>query len=450
MRDNDFKGEFAQTLEVSTPDHPYQRKIFFIGLGNEKNNQRHHLIRIAALAGRHISKRALENVAFLLPKYFGGNACEIIALLCAAGFNQGIYNLAIRRSTPDRFQPKRVDFLTPIPIMEESIKPLQNRMMIEANACTLARDLVNTPAGELNPISFAELIAIESEKTSISCEIWDEAQLKSNNMNCILGVAQGSAIAPRFVILRYQGADHRSVMAWVGKGVTFDSGGLSMKTGEQMIDMKCDMAGAATVFTALLAIAQMKVPVNILALLPLVENMVSGNSIKLGDVLVAHNKKTIEVRNTDAEGRLILADALSFAVENQVSQIIDLATLTGSCMVALGTEIAGLMSNENPWAEKVHRAIVGAGERSWPLPMDEDFDELLESSIADISNVAGNRYAGAIVAGKFLQSFVGTTPWVHLDIAGPAFAANDSRFHAAGATGTFVRSLIELAIRYRD
>jgi leucyl aminopeptidase len=237
-------------------------------------------------------------------------------------------------------------------------------------------------------------------------------------------------------------------LALVGKGVTFDSGGLSLKTTDQMVDMKCDMAGAAAVLGAALAVAELQVPVNLLAVAPLVENMPGGRSMKLGDVLVARNRKTIEVLNTDAEGRLILADALSYAVDQKADHLVDLATLTGACMIALGTEVAGLMTNRPPWGGRVLGAFQQAGEKAWQLPMDPHYNELIRSQVADVRNTGGTRYGGAISAAKFLEQFVGETPWAHLDIAGPAWAEHEGPARDAGGTGYGVRGLVELAHQY--
>ena len=231
--------------------------------------------------------------------------------------------------------------------------------------------------------------------------------------------------------------------------MTFDSGGLSLKTNDQMADMKGDMAGAAAVLAAMAGIAALNLPINVEAHLPLVENMPGGRAMKLGDVLVARNGKTIEVLNTDAEGRLILADALALAAEGKPGHMVNLATLTGACLVALGTQIAGLMGNNLEWSDRVRGAIARAGERAWALPMDTDFEELLQSKVADLKNSPQTRYGGAIAAGKFLEQFVAGIPWVHLDIAGPAWADHDSPARDAGGTGAFVHSLIELAVSYR-
>jgi leucyl aminopeptidase len=239
------------------------------------------------------------------------------------------------------------------------------------------------------------------------------------------------------------------VLALVGKGVTFDSGGLSIKPTDGMKTMKCDMAGAATVFGAMQAIARLGLSINVIGLAGLVENMVGGDAYKLGDVLIARNGKTIEVLNTDAEGRLVLADVLDVAVERHAAGIIDLATLTGACMVALGTDVAGLMTNDQAWCDTVRAAAEDCGEPVWQLPMFADYyDEQIQSKVADIKNVGEGRWAGAITAAKFLEQFVGKTPWVHIDIAGPAFLENPKPWVDAGGTGVFVRTLVELARRW--
>ena len=261
-------------------------------------------------------------------------------------------------------------------------------------------------------------------------------------------MARGSDKPPRLVVLKHLRGGTAPTLALVGKGVTFDSGGLSLKTTDQMIDMKCDMAGAATVLGAMQAIAELQLPVNVIGVLAIVENMPGGRAMKLGDVLRARNGKTIEVLNTDAEGRLILADALSFAVDQKAAHLVDLATLTGACMVALGHHVAGAMSNHDAWSRRVLDAAQASGEKAWPLPMFPQYAEMIRSDVADMRNTGGSRYAGAISAAKFLEEFVAETPWVHLDIAGPAWAEHDSAVRESGGTGSFVRTLVELARRY--
>jgi leucyl aminopeptidase len=231
----------------------------------------------------------------------------------------------------------------------------------------------------------------------------------------------------------------------VGKGVTFDSGGLSLKTGDSMLTMKCDMAGGATVLAALQTIARLQIPTNVLGVIGLAENMPGAMAYKLGDVVTARDGTTIEIHNTDAEGRLVLADALTVALDRGADKLVDVATLTGACMVALGTEMAGLMANQADWSAAVQAAATLAGEEVWELPMSAGFDEQIKSEVADIKNVGTGRWAGAITAAKLLQRFVDDKPWVHLDIAGPAFLEKPRPWLDAGGTGAMVRTLVELA-----
>ena len=264
-------------------------------------------------------------------------------------------------------------------------------------------------------------------------------------MGSLMAVAQGSVRPPRVVVLKHNGGgDGAPALAIVGKGVTFDSGGLSLKSNEGMKTMKCDMAGAATMLGAMTAIAKLGLPVNVIGLAGLVENMPDGNSFKLGDVLTARNGKTIEVLNTDAEGRLVLADVLAYAVDLGAERLIDLATLTGACVVALGEEVTGTFSNCDDWSQAVGSAAKQAGELAWPMPMDDLFGDLIKSDVADIKNV-GPRWGGAITAAKFLENFVDSTPWVHLDIAGPSFASNNKPHREGGGTGCMVRTLVAAA-----
>jgi leucyl aminopeptidase len=236
----------------------------------------------------------------------------------------------------------------------------------------------------------------------------------------------------------------------VGKGVTFDSGGLSLKPTDSMKTMKCDMAGAAIVVGAMRAIALLNLPLNVIGLAGLVENMPSGSAMKLGDVLTARNGRTIEVQNTDAEGRLVLADVLDVAVEMGAGKIVDLATLTGACVVALGTDVAGLMSNDQAWCDEVATAARSCGEPVWQLPMFAEYAESIKSDVADIRNTGEGRWGGAIAAAKFLEEFVARRPWAHLDIAGPAFLEKPKPWLDGGASGAFVRTLVELARNYAD
>ena len=271
------------------------------------------------------------------------------------------------------------------------------------------------------------------------------AQLEAEALGGVLGVGQGSANPPRFVKATYSPARPQGSLALVGKGVVFDSGGLSLKTSSGMETMKTDMSGAAAVLAAMSVLAAVGVKAKVTAYVPMVENMPSGTAIRPGDVLKIRNGKTVEVLNTDAEGRLILADALSLASEDEPDAIIDLATLTGACMVALGDKIAGLMGNDDGWNDQVRDAADATGESVWPLPLPKEYRKLLESEVADLRNISTGGYGGALTAGLFLQEFVDGAPWVHLDIAGPARAGGDDGYVLKGGTGFGVRTLVALA-----
>jgi leucyl aminopeptidase len=310
----------------------------------------------------------------------------------------------------------------------------------------LTRRLVNEPPQEIYPASFAEQAAQVSRQCGLELEIWDQQRLEAEACGSLLAVAKGSSRPPRMVILQYQGAGSDDpLLALVGKGVTFDSGGLSIKPTDGMLTMKCDMAGAATVLGAVQAIARLKLPVNVVGLMGLVENMPGAAAMKLGDVLTARSGRTIEVHNTDAEGRLVLADVLDVAVEMGAAKIIDLATLTGACCVALGNDVAGLMTNDQAWCDAVAAAARECGEPAWQLPMFPEYGEQIKSEVADIKNVGEGRWGGAITAAKFLEEFVDGRPWVHFDIAGPAFLEKPKPWLDGGATGCFVRTLVEVA-----
>ena len=435
----DVTGKLLDLTALLTVRGVRAKRILLTGLGPATGFTRAVFHDAFAAALRSVTGRQHARIAVLLPDETGPLDRPTAVLGAAVGAVQGSYGPGLKKSEPARFAPAEIVVLGAEPTV-------LRRGQAEANAITFARELVNRPPSELYPETFAALARESGPR--VTCEVWDEARLSAERMGAVLGVAAGASRPPRLVVLRYTNGGPSPALALVGKGVTFDSGGLSLKTTDQMVDMKCDMAGAAAVLAAVRAAAELELPVNLLGVLPLVENMPGGRAMKLGDVLRARNGKTIEVLNTDAEGRLILSDALAYAAEQRPGHIVDLATLTGSCMVALGTEIAGLMSNDDVWTNRVRAAITRAGERAWPLPMDADFEEMLRSKVADLKNVPPSRYGGAIAGGKFLEQFVDGIPWVHLDIAGPAWADHDGPTRDAGGTGAFVRSLIELAATY--
>ncbi|MDQ4070042.1 MAG: leucyl aminopeptidase [Actinomycetota bacterium] len=318
-----------------------------------------------------------------------------------------------------------------------------------AAAVTLARDLVNEPARAMTPRRLAEMAGEIAEAEGLTLTVLDEAAIAAGGLGGLGGVAAGSHEPPRLIELVYDPPNAEGAVALVGKGITFDSGGLSIKTAEGMETMKTDKSGAAAVLGAMSVIAALAPPVKVVGIIPATENMPGGGALKPGDVLTARNGKTIEVLNTDAEGRLVLADGLSLAVEAGVDAIIDVATLTGACVVALGRKVAGLMGNHAGWIDQVGQAAARAGEDVWPLPLPEDYRKQIDSDVADVKNIGGGRYAGALTAGLFLREFVGDVPWAHLDIAGPARSEEDEGYLQKGGTGFGVRTLVEAVTSFR-
>lgn len=425
------------------------RRLLLVGLGKRGSCDCIRLHQAAAVAARSITDKQHNRLAFALPEGCPDLGMGEVARAAVAGLMQGSHGPGIRKAKPERFAPEEIVLVAPAATPREDIQRGAERGRIEGQAVELARELVNQPPCDLYPETFAQRAReAASRLPNLECSILDEHQLEAERMGSLLAVARGSDRPPRMVVLRYRGAGDGRWLGLVGKGVTFDSGGLSLKTNEQMLDMKCDMAGAAAVLAAMTAIAELGWKANVLGILAIVENLPGGKAMKLGDVLHARNGKTIEVLNTDAEGRLILADALAYAVDHQASNLVDLATLTGACMVALGEDVAGLMANDETWSSRVQNAARQAGERLWPLPMFPLYGDMLKSNVADLKNVTGKRYAGAITAAKFLENFVAGVPWAHLDIAGPAWADHDAPDHDPGGTGFGVRTLVELARGY--
>ena len=321
------------------------------------------------------------------------------------------------------------------------------RGTVTSAAAYLARDLANTPPAHLNARQMADRAVQVAADSGLGCEVFNKDQLLAMGCGGMIGVNRGSTEPPRMVRLSYTPKNPTGHLVLVGKGVMFDSGGLSLKPSDSMITMKMDMSGAAAVLATMGALKALKCKARVTGYLMCTDNMPSGNSMKLGDVLTFRNGKTAEIHNTDAEGRLVLADGLSLAVEDGADAIVDIATLTGACMVALGTKVAGVVGNDQPFIDKVRAASATSDEPIWQLPLEKGYRRLLDSNVADMRNIGGP-YGGAITAALFLNEFVGTTPWAHLDIAGPMSVDGDDGWLSKGATGFGTRLLIELATTF--
>jgi leucyl aminopeptidase len=415
-----FAGEPGETMLV--PGDP-DRMLFGVGDAVDPLSLRR------AAAGLSRAIRRYRRPAVRLPPDSQAAVAEGLLL--------GGYRFTAYKSSSES-GPDRIDLIGAAP---ETIARIRTRV----DGVLLARDLGNEPGGALTPTVFAERAVQVAESNGLECEVWDEQRIAAERLGGLLGVSRGSTQPPRLVVLRYQPPEPRGTVALVGKGVTFDSGGLTMKTNQMMLKMKIDMAGAAAVLGACSVLRDLGVGVRVLAWLPLTDNMSGGDATRLGDVLRTRDGTTVEVRNADAEGRLILADALALAAEAKPDAIVDVATLTDGIPVAIGGRYAGLTGNHAGWVDQVADAAGRAGELVWRLPLNDLDRKLLDSRIADLVNEPGKRYGQSASAALFLREFVPAgLPWAHLDMAGPAFAEEDDGEWTAGATGYGVLTLTEL------
>lgn len=442
----EIKGKTGEVGIVHTLGRLPARIVAVVGLGKRQDFD---LDRVRSVAGdffRALRKLNCRKVATILHGAgAGGIEPEASAEAIVEGAILGLYSF-------DKYKKPEHKNIEQVMIVEgdrsklSALEPGIHRARIVAEAASLARDMVNEPSNYMTPSRMAEVAGEVAERYKLDLEVFDSERIQQMGMGALLGVAKGSNEPPKLIVLSYRGDEGSDkTLGFIGKGITFDSGGISIKSYEGMGEMKDDMAGGAAVIAALSAIAQLKPKINITAIIPATENLPSGTALKPGDVLKAMNGKTIEVISTDAEGRLILADALSYALKQGLSPLVDLATLTGACRVALGEGYSGAFGNDHQLMESIIKAASGAGEKLWQMPLPEEYKEQIKSEIADIKNT-GDRYGGAITAALFLAEFVGNTPWVHVDIAGTAFSSSASGYIVKGATGVGVRTLVNLAL----
>jgi leucyl aminopeptidase len=420
--------------------------VVAVGLGSRALLDAHALRRAGALAARSLRRQRV--IATTLLDAYGTGAPPAMRAAAAAALVEGMvlasYTYGAYKAEPDRSAIERVVVLGS---GGKRVQAVLDRAAAVAGAVCTARDLVNEPGGALGAVRLAEAAAQIAESSDrISLVVWDEARIREERLGGLLGVNRGSAEPPVLLELTYEPATRtRRTVALVGKGITFDSGGLSIKTADGMATMKDDMGGAAAILGAFAALDVVRPKVRVRAFIPATDNMISGDATRPGDVVRIRNNKTVEVLNTDAEGRLILADGLTLASEETPDAIIDVATLTGACEVALGKRIAGLMGNDAALVERIKAAAVRTGEPVWELPLPVEYRRQLDSDVADLRNIGTGRVGGALIAGLFLQEFVAPgIPWAHLDIAGPAWTDAAEGIFAKGGTGFGVRLILDL------
>lgn len=446
IRRGEIKGKLKEINLVYSMGKLPAPKVVILGLG-KKNELTTERIRVAAAeAVKYLAQKKVET-AGLLP--FSGNnlGAEVVGQAITEGALLGSYTFRSHITKAPETKPvKRLDIVSQDKMLIRSLREGSRKGQIVAEAANLARDLVNEPSNIMTPGKLAQTAVEIAQKYQLGIQVIERKEMQTLGMGGLLSVAKGSQEPPKFVILDYRGAESDLVdIALIGKGITFDSGGISIKPSEGMADMKGDMAGGASVIAALSAIAQYKPRINVMAIIPATENLPSGTSFKPGDIITIMNGKTVEIVTTDAEGRLILADAISYALKKGVKKIVDVATLTGACHVALGDVCTGAFGNDQPFMDQMIKAGKESGECMWQMPMNEEYKELNKSDVADLKN-SGGRYGGAISAAWFLGEFAGQTPWIHLDIAGTSDISKDRGYLVKGATGVPVRTLVNLVM----
>jgi leucyl aminopeptidase len=441
---SEFTGKAQETALVHRPDGARASRMLLVGAGDRAKFNPAEMRKAAGTALRLLKGKGVKDLCFVLG---GGTATPEMVEALAEGVILGDFE-------PDQHKTEKPNGERAVAGVRIAV-PAETMPLVEAlrsgraigEAQNYARTLINEPGNLLTPAKLAAEAKTMASELGLGCEILDEARMRQLGFGALLGVSMGSAEPPALIVLKYEpsgekrSSDH---LALVGKGVTFDTGGISIKPSDGMEKMKYDMAGAAAVIGAMRAIAQLKPPVAVTAFAPCVENMPSHRAQRPGDIVTSYLGKTIEVLNTDAEGRLILADALTYASKQGCTHLVNAATLTGAIAVALGHLYSGAFSNNAAMQEKVVAAGTAEGERIWPFPMDEDYKEYLKSAFADMGNIGG-RYGGSITAAKFLEEFVEGKPWVHLDIAGTAWLDDGKPFLAKGPTGVGVRTFVRLA-----
>jgi leucyl aminopeptidase len=422
------------------------KRVLVAGAGKPEKFDGAVLRKLIGAAVRHLKAKSVKKVAFVLDGEHGNPelACAAVEGAILAGFDPNRYQTSNEKKILEAFSVVPED---PSAAIEEAVE----RGRIIGEAQNFARYLVNEPANKLTPSGMAEAARKMCEEYHLDCEILDRDRMEQLRMGALLGVAQGSAEPPALIVIRYAPAvpSTKAHLGLVGKGVTFDTGGISIKPADGMEKMKYDMGGGAAMIGAMRAIAQLKPAIPVSAFIPCVENMPGSRAQRPGDIVSAMSGKTIEVINTDAEGRLILADALCYARQQGCTHLVDAATLTGAVVVALGHLNVGLFANNEAMRDRVLAAARAEGERMWVLPLEDDYKDYLKSAFADLANVGG-RWGGAITAAVFLKEFAEDTPWVHLDIAGTAWLDDEKPHLAKGPTGLPVRTMVRLAMDWKD
>jgi leucyl aminopeptidase len=448
---SEVTGKPFETTLLHQPAQLKAKRLLLIGGGKAKTFSSFDLRRVAGAAVRALKSRGLRSFAFVTPQASTaqGNGAQVSPLTTEAAVKAIVEGAFVGNFEPDYYKSDRkdqsIDALTVVASGDQAkLQAALDEGRIIGEAQNFTRDLVNEPSNRMTPTILAERAKKMAAETGLKCEVYGADKIKELKMGAFWSVAQGSDEPPALIVLKYEpaGAPAQPVVGLVGKGITFDTGGISIKPADGMEKMKYDMAGGAAMLGAMRAIAQLKPKVKVTMIVCATENMPSGKAQKPGDVQIAMSGKSIEIINTDAEGRLVLADGLHYAKQLGCTHLVDAATLTGAVVVALGYINAGVFANNDELYERFRKALDQAGEKFWRLPLDEEYKEFIRSGIADIVN-SGGRWGGAITAAMFLKEFAEETPWLHLDIAGTAWTEDAKPWIAKGPSGIAVRSLVE-------
>ncbi|HWI52532.1 MAG TPA: leucyl aminopeptidase [Symbiobacteriaceae bacterium] len=442
----DFAGEFGQTLVIYTGGKIAARKVLALGLGKEDKLDIRKVRRAAGMAARAARETAAKTVAFAVPTLAGLQQATF-AQFMVEGALHGLFRFDSYKSE----QKEKPQVESILVAGGREIEAAVNYGRIVAEAANTTRQINWMPGNHLTAAKMAKMAKEICTEVGVEIEVYDKKGCEELGLGLLLAVNQGSVEEPRFIVMRYKGNGGQGPwLGIVGKGLTFDSGGISIKPSDGMWDMKYDMAGGGAVLGAVKAIGQLKPKADILFVVPSTDNMPDGGAYKPGDVISGLSGKTVEIRSTDAEGRLILADGLAYAVKQGCAKLIEASTLTGAVQMALGPIRMGVVSNNDAWQDEVYTAIDEAGERGWKLPHDPEYYDLFKSPIADMSNTGTARAAGTTVGGLFLMSHVGDVPCVHLDIASQAWKGSTDKYEDEGATGVVVRSFVRAAMRFAE
>ena len=448
IHDGEIQGKFAQTTVVHDFEKPNVKKALLIGAGKRNELTSSKIRQLAAVALQTCQKCRAKKLAvaigdFTIPAQVN-DAKATQAFVEGAILGSYTFDYYKSTATDQAMNIEELIVLAPDDA-GESVRKSILLAKASAEATNFARDLVNQPGNSMTPGIMADRAMRMAERNGLQIHLLERKDMEREGMGALLAVAQGSTQPPKLIVLKYMGNPQAETMAFIGKGVTFDSGGISLKPSDGMGEMKTDMAGGAAVIGALKAISELKLKVNVLGIIPATENMPAGNALKPGDIVRSMSGKTIEIITTDAEGRLILADAISYAKQLGAKKLLDVATLTGACVIALGTVASGVITNNQSWCQMVLVAADQADEKMWQLPNFSEYKEQIKGAFADLKN-SGGKPAGTITAGLFLSEFAENTPWVHIDIAGTAVTEKPHGCSVKGATGIAVRTLIQVAL----